>query len=492
MTQLLFWMLIPFAFMAIALIDAFVRTHRLEEHASMRELIQSAVMQATPIMLWISFLAYSVVSTTAFDAFQCYRFGLEGSEGSWLRADVSVRCGGKEHEAIERVAWVAIAIWPFGAIFAASALSFFAHLGRVYNNPELARPKLRQAISFLHIEYKPDFWWWEPLPMLLRLILVGFFVLIEPGSMTQLVLGTLTTLFFLLIQMQASPYVSMVDTYLAVSCNASLVVFFVCCIVFNIISFTELDKVQGVMTIDLETLYNTPVLALTVGMFICLLFSLFLKDALLDRAAHVDGVPHGVSARALAVTRKAVEQPVVTVAVAVCDGAPADEPAMDEGPLVPMAILAHVERRQRALRGLAVPGVVVPPALVDGAVGIRAAAGAAPFAPRLARRGTRRPRGKSMHPRRRARRAPNRPCTSPRRRGWQCQSHGHPRLPVALVAAAGVERAVGRMQRARAVPPIAPPRAFIRIALRAVHAPAPLAPVGMPLVLILARVDTAA
>ena len=276
MTQLLFWMLIPFAFMAIALIDAFVRTHRLGEHASMRELIQSAVMQATPIMLWISFLAYSVVSTTAFDAFQCYRFGLEGSEGSWLRADVSVRCGGKEHEAIERVAWVAIAIWPFGAIFAASALSFFAHLGRVYNNPELARPKLRQAISFLHIEYKPDFWWWEPLPMLLRLILVGFFVLIEPGSMTQLVLGTLTTLFFLLIQMQASPYVSMVDTYLAVSCNASLVVFFVCCIVFNIISFTELDKVQGVLTIDLETLYNTPVLALTVGMFICLLFSLFL------------------------------------------------------------------------------------------------------------------------------------------------------------------------------------------------------------------------
>ena len=109
--------------------------------------------------------------------------------------------------------------------------------------------------------------------MMLRLTLVGFFVLFEPGSLTQLVLGMVTTLFFLLIQMQASPYRHDIDTYLAVSCNCSLALFFLCCITFKIITFTELDKVQGVMTPDLVADYDTPVMALTFGMIVCLLLA---------------------------------------------------------------------------------------------------------------------------------------------------------------------------------------------------------------------------
>ena len=47
---------------------------------------------------------------------------------------------------------------------AALLLSFFAHADRVFENPKLSRPALSSAISFLHLDYKPEYWFWEPLP----------------------------------------------------------------------------------------------------------------------------------------------------------------------------------------------------------------------------------------------------------------------------------------------------------------------------------------
>ena len=70
--------------------------------------------------------------------------------------------------------------------------------------------------------------------MVLRLSLVGFFVRFDPGSLTQLVLGMLTSFVFLLVQMQASPYVHKLDAYLALSCSASMSIFFLCCIIFKV------------------------------------------------------------------------------------------------------------------------------------------------------------------------------------------------------------------------------------------------------------------
>ena len=233
MMQLVFWMIVPFGLMSIVLIDAFVRISRRggSGAASWCARLEEAMLEATPMMLWVAFFAYSIVATTAFDAFTCYNFG---TDDSWLRADVSVRCGSDEHNAIKGVAWLAIATWPIGATIAAFVLSFLAHADAIYHNPKLSRPRLRHAISFLHSEYKPQFWWWEPLPMILRLSLVGFFVLLEPGSITQLVLGMLTAFAFLLVQMQVSPYAHKLDAYLALSCNASLAIFFLCCIIFQV------------------------------------------------------------------------------------------------------------------------------------------------------------------------------------------------------------------------------------------------------------------
>ncbi len=57
-----------------------------------------------------------------------------------------------------------------------------------------------KAIKFLYRDYDDDYYLWEIMEMLRRLVLVGIFVLIERGSVTQLVAGTLFCAVYLLLQ----------------------------------------------------------------------------------------------------------------------------------------------------------------------------------------------------------------------------------------------------------------------------------------------------
>ena len=67
-----------------------------------------------------------------------------------------------------------------------------------------------------------------------RLTLVGVFVVIEQGSLAQLIAGTTTSAAYMLLQMQASPYADMSDDFLASGCSFALLVFFLCCLMFKV------------------------------------------------------------------------------------------------------------------------------------------------------------------------------------------------------------------------------------------------------------------
>ena len=59
--------------------------------------------------------------------------------------------------------------------------------------------------------------------MLRRVMLVGVMVLVLRGSVTQLILGTIIVLAYLLLQMQSSPYKDAADNYLASACSFSTI-----------------------------------------------------------------------------------------------------------------------------------------------------------------------------------------------------------------------------------------------------------------------------
>ena len=86
-----------------------------------------------------------------------------GDDGDWLVADVRVRCGSAEHAHIKALAWLAIALYPIGWT-ATTALLLFAARTPITSNG--ARPSdLSRALTFVHKEYQPLFFWWELLEM---------------------------------------------------------------------------------------------------------------------------------------------------------------------------------------------------------------------------------------------------------------------------------------------------------------------------------------
>ena len=91
--------------------------------------------------------------------------------------------------------------------------------------------------------------------MLRRLLLVGVFVVIKPGSVEQLAYATIVNILYLAIQMSASPFENVYDSFMASACSMCLTMFFVLSGWYKFSELTQLEKVQGVMSPELKKDY---------------------------------------------------------------------------------------------------------------------------------------------------------------------------------------------------------------------------------------------
>lgn len=190
--KLIFFIVTPFAFVALLLCLVMCWLH-VGKHRITREAVMTA---ALPWALKFIFLAYPVITNTAFDAFPCLDLCLDQrapedlpcrSLSRVLKTDVSVDCDTSEYDEILRLAWLAIILYPIGLILLSASL-----LWRARRAILSARPTpLSRAIEFLHHEYEPSMFWWELLEMFRRFVLVGLMVLFH-GPM-QVVFGPCPT-----------------------------------------------------------------------------------------------------------------------------------------------------------------------------------------------------------------------------------------------------------------------------------------------------------
>lgn len=80
--------------------------------------------------------------------------------------------------------------------------------------PLYARASRCFALHGVHSDYKPTFMWWELLMMWRQLFLVGFAILIRPGTVEQAVISFLASIFFLLLHAVAAPFKANGDNYM--------------------------------------------------------------------------------------------------------------------------------------------------------------------------------------------------------------------------------------------------------------------------------------
>ena len=152
-----------------------------------RELTRHTLLSSSlPLITRLLFVLYPLVTNVAFEAFSCYDFDGDAAVSnstvqSFLVSDVSVPCYREEHGTITGVAWLALFLYPLGIICIFAALLLHARKAILAKRPTL----LSQAVRFLYREYQPDFYYWEIMEMLRRVVLVGFMVLVQRGTIVQ-------------------------------------------------------------------------------------------------------------------------------------------------------------------------------------------------------------------------------------------------------------------------------------------------------------------
>ena len=140
----------------------------------------------------------------------------------------------------------AISADPCGISALYAALMLLARDAILHEKPT----RLSKALAFLVRDYEPAYLYWELVEAWKKLFLVGFAVLIEPGSIEQLVIAFLVALVYMLLVGVAMPFKRNEDDYFAKACAFSLAAVFFFCVVLKVGLLTE--AVDGVLSAQLR------------------------------------------------------------------------------------------------------------------------------------------------------------------------------------------------------------------------------------------------
>ena len=149
--QLLFLVLLP-CVLGLLILACSMATEVLTKRQAASP--KARLLRTLPYLLYIQFFAFPLVSSRAFQAFDCEEFD-DGTR--FLRADYSLACYGIEHDRVVSLAWVAIALYPIGVPLLYLALLLSARKAILTEQPT----ELSRSLTFLHQDYALSMFWWE-------------------------------------------------------------------------------------------------------------------------------------------------------------------------------------------------------------------------------------------------------------------------------------------------------------------------------------------
>ena len=237
--------------------------------------LKAALIRALPYVLYLLFFTFPLVSSRAFQAFDCEEFD---DRTRFLRADYSLACNGTEHGQVVFLAWVAIALYPIGVPLLYLALLLSARKAILAEQPT----DLSRSLTFLHQDYEPSMFWWEVVEIskkarcfmhrmcmyvahvcqceraracVPQLFLVGVCVLIRPGSTVQLIVGFVFSLVITLFSSIAQPFQSDGHDRFSLLCNFSLVMVLFFSLVLKMGVLSEDVKESDLLSEELHASY---------------------------------------------------------------------------------------------------------------------------------------------------------------------------------------------------------------------------------------------
>ena len=160
---------------------------------TIRSAIVGGVQCTVPVGLYVAFFAVPSRARALAPAFNCQSFVYDpetGQEFAYLRADVRVECwqradGGAERDlshAYQQVLWRAqvwLCVWSIFVPLCIAAMLF--RMRSVVRSNRLAASMWR-LLTFLHGDYSADYYWWDLLELMRKLVLTGLLLLMVPDT----------------------------------------------------------------------------------------------------------------------------------------------------------------------------------------------------------------------------------------------------------------------------------------------------------------------
>ena len=207
------------------------------------------LLKTLPLVLFGSFSLCASVSTSIFAAWSCEEYADDSAAGTvtaYLREDLSMRCSKGEytsetHDRITTAAGMLVAVWPI-----AMPLTYMAVLLPCRKDIlQKHSTALMRATAFLHREYEVDYFWWEPVSLLQRLCIVGFFQMVpEEYGFMRVLAGLLLSIVYAMTLCALKPYKRRDLDLLAITSQFALVCVFMGATVLRLFHDVE-EEVDG-------------------------------------------------------------------------------------------------------------------------------------------------------------------------------------------------------------------------------------------------------
>ena len=244
-------LLLLVVFVVSVLYSVFRRCRDRDSSSGPLEICVQCVLNGLPLVLFICYCMCASISSSIFASWGCVKYVEDAMTEppltqSFLRVHPAMKCFDgvsqqDEYGSVLRLASLFVIIWP--CAMPVLFMSLLLPIRRALQQGRITR--LIRATAFLHREYEPAFFWWEPFFLMQRLLLVGFVQIIPRGyEYVRMLVGFLFTIVYLAALLSMQPYKRLDNDMLAIGMQTALVLIFF--MSQSILLFNELVDAQGV------------------------------------------------------------------------------------------------------------------------------------------------------------------------------------------------------------------------------------------------------
>ena len=227
--------------------------------------------------LVLTFLVLVGASSVLFEFFQCQRFALPDEEGggeeSFIRRDYSISCTSNRYQMFVPFALIMVLVYPVGipALYAALLLN---------NREVLSDPSAMEEeeahdfprvghVLFLVEAYSPEFFYFEVIECVRRLLLASIIGIANSDSAASPVIGLLLSLIFIHVFERYLPYKEPSDSVLGVVLAYALALLFLAALLIKVNATSDDTQDQALFGVLLVLiLFAGPVLATSEGIYL--------------------------------------------------------------------------------------------------------------------------------------------------------------------------------------------------------------------------------